>query len=334
MAYTFSDLQAETKRRATRNESGTEYDTAIKNIINTSLFRIAREALWRTLRRATTVTIGASAEETVLPPQIGDRFFLWHEDYGYPYVLEYVPEQKFLSMHIDKDTTGTITHYRTWTTDMTKAQPTSSSALTISSSASGDTNIDVTAFGIVSSYPDYETITTDASDGTTGVDGSKSFTSVDRIVKGSSSTGRITVTSNSAAVTVAVLPVGDTTAGIMYRKIKVYPLDSAGTTLNCYYYKDLYRLVNDGDVHELGQDFDEAIILLSTSKINYENNKDEGTSFFSLYRDELKSLKRTNIDKIDWFPGLERPTGSRNRPMVHPYLSYQQVSGYAGPRVY
>ena len=33
--------------------------------------------------------------------------------------------------------------------------------------------------------------------------------------------------------------------------------------MNVKYYKDAYRLVNTGDVHDLGQDFDEAIILLS-----------------------------------------------------------------------
>src|SRR3990167_5387865 len=51
---TFLDLQSEVKRRAIRNQSGTEFDEEIKNIINTSLLRIAREAKWRCLRRKTT----------------------------------------------------------------------------------------------------------------------------------------------------------------------------------------------------------------------------------------------------------------------------------------
>ena len=54
MTITFSDLQAEVARRATRDQSGTQFDTAIKNGINSSLFRVAREALWRQLRRKTT----------------------------------------------------------------------------------------------------------------------------------------------------------------------------------------------------------------------------------------------------------------------------------------
>ena len=48
--FTFIDLVNEVKRRATRDQGGTQFDTAIKNVVNTSLFRVAREAPWRQLR--------------------------------------------------------------------------------------------------------------------------------------------------------------------------------------------------------------------------------------------------------------------------------------------
>ena len=54
MSYNFSELKAEVKRRATRDQGGTQFDTSISNIINTSLFRIARECPWKQLRRKTT----------------------------------------------------------------------------------------------------------------------------------------------------------------------------------------------------------------------------------------------------------------------------------------
>lgn len=334
MAFLFSDLQSEVKRRATRDQAGTEFDTATKNVINTSLFRLAREANWRVLRRETTVTISASTSDITLPPQVTDRFFIWHEEYGYPYVMNYIPEQKFLGMNIDRDTTGTPTHYRMWEVDMVKDQPDSASAVTIASSASGDTSINVTVFGTVSNYPDYEVITTNASNGTTASAGSKLFTNIDRIVKDSSTTGRITATTDAGSTTIAVLPVGDTTAGILYRKIKPYPQASSEFTANVYFYKEVYRLVNDGDVHELGQEFDEAIILLATAKINYETSKEEGDKFFQLYKDELRSLRKNNTDKIDWFPQLERAGQSNNDPLLHPFLGYRQVGDAYGPRVY
>lgn len=333
--FVFKDIQDEVKRRATKDEGGTQFDTGVKNVINTSLFRLCGEALWKQLRRTTSFSATASTEEFVLDPQISDRFFMWHEDYGYPYVMKYLPEQKFLSMGLDKDGTGTPTHYRMWTNDMIKTQPSAASVVTISSSSASDVSISCTVFGIASGYPDYEIITTNASDGTTASNGSKSFTKIDRIVKNSSTIGRITATSNSAAITLAVLPVGDTTAGIMYKKVKLYPMASTAFTMNVYYYKEPYRLVNDGDVHELGQQFDEALILLATAKINYETNKDEGDKFFGLYKDEVKVLKKTNIDKIDWFPKLQREYQSSNvSPLLHPYLAYNQAGSAYGPRTY
>lgn len=333
--FTFKDLQDEVKRRATVDQGGTTFDTAIKNIINTSLFRLAREAYWRVLRREQTISITTSTEEFNLPAQVTQRMFMWHEDYGYPYLMQYVPEKEFISYGIDRTQTGTPTHYRMWSVDMVETQPTSASVITVQSTDSSDTSIGVTIFGIVSGYPDYEVITTNSSDGTTSVAGSKSFTSVERVVKNGSSVGRITATSNSGAVTVATIPVGDTTAGIMYHKIKIYPQASSSFNMNIYYYKQPYRLVNNGDVHELGQDFDEALILLACMKLKSEQNQKEYQDFRSQYRDEMRSLRKTNIDKMDWIPKLKSEFNSaNNNSLITPYLSYRQVGSQFGPRVY
>jgi len=408
MAYTFKDLQDEVKRRATMNQSGTTFDTAIKNIINTALFRTNREAPWRTMRRKTFFTtktsystgtgavsvtnnstsvsvtgatlltdgivigrfvkLGGSSqffiirtitsetaftidrvydgttsttqtyeilpqEEYNLPVQAGHRMFMWHRDFGYPFKMVYVPDQEFFESGVDVTEKNTPTHYRMWGEDMVIEQLRAASVITVVSSNANDTNIGVTVFGTVSGYPDFEVVTTDASNGTTPVSGSKSFSSVERVVKNSTSVGRITATANSTNTTVAVLPVGDTTAGILYRKVQFYPLPTRAFDTNVQYYKDPYRLVNDGDVHELGQDFDEAIILLATSKVKGETEIKTGTqTFFSFWQDEVKSLRRTNMDKIDWFPRLKRPKESRIAgARLHPNLMFRQVGPNFGP---
>jgi len=407
MAFVYKDLQDEVARRATRDQSGTQFTTAIKNIINTSLFRLSREANWRVLRRkntfdtVTTYTTGSGGgtftngsksitmvgatfltdniqpgrriklqgssklfviktitgettltidinydgttvsgtgtysilaqEEYNLPIQASHSMFMWHEDYGNPYMMNFVPEQTFYGAGINIEVESTPINYRMWGEDMVVEQLKEASVVTISSSSSSDTNISVTVFGTVSGYPDFESISTNASDGTTSVVGSKSFTDIDRIVKSSSSVGRITATANSTNTTVAVLPVGDTTAGILYRKVQLHPLPNKIMPIHVQYYKDPYRLVNDNDVHELGQEFDEAIILLSVSKINFESNKGEGEDFYRLYRDEVRSLRKTNTDKIDWFPKLGRSFRRRSN-MVHENLAYTQVGAYYGPR--
>jgi len=405
MAYTYKQIEDEVKRRSTRDQGGPQYDTAIKNIINTSLFRLAREALWRPLRRKTTFdtistyttgsgggtfTNGSKAitmvgatfitdnikigqriniqgsskdfviktitgettltvdinysgttisgtgtysilaqEEYNLPIQASHRMFLWHEEYGHPVQLQYITEQDFIESSAFNTTESIPVGYRMWGNDSVIDQVLEGSVVTLSSSVSTDTNISVTIFGIVADFPDFEVITTNASNGTTAVVGLKTFASIERVVKSSSSTGRITVTANSANTTLAVLPVGDTTSGIKYSKVQLWPLPNAVFPINVQYYKDPYRLVNDGDVHELGQDFDEALILLATAKIDFQSSKDEASNYFILYKDELMSLKKTNVDKIDWFPTL-RGQRSGGGNSVHPFLQYQQAGAHYG----
>lgn len=409
MAYTYKDLQDEVKRRATRDRGGTQFDTAIKNIINTSLFRIAREGLWRSLRRKTTFdTIGTyttgsgggtftkdsknvtmtgatfitdniqpgrriklqgdstvfviktitgettltidqnyggttisgtgtysilGQEEYNLPIQSSHRVFLWHEGFGNPFLLNYITDQDFYSFGIENTNEATPTHYRMWEENMIDEQVKEASVITVSSSDSSDTSIDITVFGTVSGVPDSEVIATDASNGTTASAGSKSFSSIERIVKSSLTNGRITATANSTNTTVVVLPSGDSTAGVLYRKVQLYPLPDAILPINIYYYKEPYRLVNDGEVHELGQDFDEAIILLSVSKLKFEQNQKEGDQFFSLYKTEMQTLRKTNIDKIDWFPSMRRSSRGRRDHLVHPHLRTSQVGANFGIRI-
>ena len=215
---------------------------------------------------------------------------------------------------------------------MVLSQPLQPSVITVSSSATtGDTNIPITVFGIVNGYPDYEVINTDPTDASDEVSGAKSFSSVERVVKGLTSTDIITVTSNTAYNTVAVIPVGSTTTGIVYRKIQLYPLPNKVFTMNVQYYKDPYELVNDNDVHELGKDFDEAIILLATAKIKGEANLAESDRFTLLFIDELKSLKKVNADKIDWFPTLHKPKAGLRDALVTPNLKYSQAGYGFGP---
>lgn len=407
MAFAFSDLCVEVKRRATKNQGGTQFDAGIKNVINTSMWRVAREARWRTLRRTATFnTVGPystgsgaasvtlnSANVTVtgatfltnniqigtyitfsgsntyfkiatitgettltlnypfdgttsttatynilgqseytLPIQIDHRAFLWHRAYGWPRQLQYVPTQDFYAAGVIDTLQNIPLNYSMWGVNCAIEQLLAPSVITISSSSSTDTSIAVTIFGTVSGYPDYEIVNTNASDGTTTVSSTKTFSYVERIVKNQNTTGRITATANSGNVTIGVLPVGNTTTGPFYSKVQLYPLPTTVFPVNVYYYKQPYQLINDGDVPELGEDFSEAIILLSVAKMNAEQNKKEDADFFKLYVDEINNLKSTNVDKIDWFPKLMRP-GQEQGTAFTGGLRYIQVgnSGMFGP---
>jgi hypothetical protein len=406
MSIHFQELCEEVKRRATRDQSGTTFDTGIKNAVNFSLFRIARDAPWRSMRRKTTfdtvasytkgtyaaltsgsttavlnssstlitdgVNVGRKVkfsasgsyyyintitgntamtldqtyyassvtnstfevlpqEEYALPIQSGHRMFMWHEGFGYPFRMNYITDTDFYQHGVYLTIKYIPTHYRMWGSDMALAQVRQPSVITVASSSSADISKDITVFGTVSGYPDYEIITTNASDGTIAAAGSKIFSYIERITKYTSTAGRITCTANSGGDTVAVLPVGDTTAGPLYRKIQLYPLPNKVFPIHLEYYKDPYRLVNAGDVHELGDEFDEAIILLATGKIKAEANLAEGDKFFVLWQDEIRSLKRTNVDKFDWFPTLRRPRQSSSDALAAPNLLYRQAGPSFGP---
>lgn len=402
MPFAFSDLKTEVKRRSTKNQGGTSFDPGIANTINTSMWRVAREARWRSLRRTatfntvttyitgtgaaaiangsksltvtgatfltddirigryikftgsskffkiltitgettltidqnfdgTTLTAGSYSilpqEEYVLPIQIGHSAFFWHRQYGRPYQMIYNPAQEFYTSGALDIMTNIPVNYRMWGMDSTLEQVKQPSVITISSSTTADTNIPVTIFGTVSGYPDYEIITTNASNGTTTVAGSKSFSFVERITKNAATTGRITCTANTANVTVGVLPVGNTTTGPNYSKIQLYPLPNAVFPINCFYYKLPYQLVNDGDISELGEEFSEAIILLATAKLKAEQNQSEDADYFKFYQDEIASLRKTNVDKIDWSPNLKRPQGQDSNFYTGIFSPIQTGSG-------
>ena len=409
--FTFLDLQNEVKRRATKDEGGTQFEEGIKNIINTSLFRVSRECPWRVLRRksyfdtqtsyttgtgAVTVTndsasfsvIGATfltdnikigrrikfgtdtsyytirtivsetngtidrvyagttssttsyeilpTEEYNLPIQVNpQRDFLWHNAYGTPTMLEYVTDQDFRGYNINDIQKGVPLCYRMWGQDMVIEQLTDPSTMTVVSTSASDTSKSITIFGTVSGYPDSETISTSSSSGTTTVTGTKQFSHIERVSKSSSTVGRITISPTlSSLIVTAVIPAGDATAGIMYSKCQLWPLPDDVYPINVQYYKDPWRLVNDGDIHEMGQEFDEAIILLSASKIKYESSLiEDGDKFFGLYKDEINSLRRTNMDKIDWIPTLQKPKDRRNRysEFGKSGLTYGQIGPNYGP---
>jgi hypothetical protein len=194
-----------------------------------------------------------------------------------------------------------------------------------------DISIPITVTGYVAGYPDWEVIYTNASDGTTVSNGSKIFQSVEKISKGSASVGRIIATGNTANDTLAVMPAGDTTAGILYKKVQLYALPLYAQPIHVQYYKDPYRLVNDTDITDLGQEFDEAIILLAVAKLKAEQNMNtEADRFMLLYENELTTLRRTNCDKLDWYPRLKRPGKDNIGGLAGNNFLYQQAGPYFG----
>ena len=267
-------------------------------------------------------------EEYVLPIQVDHRSFLWHEDYGYPYLMYFIPDQLFFKTGSYITRKATPTHYRMWGENMTLCSVPTATPLTFVSSSALDDTQQVTIFGNVEGYPAYETVTLS---GTTTTQTAQEFETVERISKNASTTGKITITASRSSYTISVLPAGDTTATTKYSRVQIHPLPTRNFNVNVYYYKEPYRLVNDGDIHELGQEFDEALILYAVAKIKYQDSQQEGDRFLQLYATEVSSLRKYNVDKIDWSITLKRPKEDRVEPFVSGNLLFKQAGPYYGP---
>ena len=239
-------------------------------------------------------------------------------------MLTYVPSQDFYMSGVLDVLVNVPLGYRMWGCDSSLEQPKAPGKLTVQSSSSSDTSIQVTWFGTVNGYPDYEMITLTGGTSTSGV---KLFSRVDRITKNASTTGLTTVTADSGNTIVGALPVGNYTTGLNYTKVQLYPLPYIAFPINCLYYKEPMKLVNAGDIHELGESFDEAIILLATAKMKAEQNLlQDSQNFYAMYKDEITSLRRTNVDKIDWYPKLQAPKGNYWNAWTGG-LRYAQIGG-------
>ena len=151
------------------------------------------------------------------------------------------------------------------------------------------------------------------------------------LTKVSSAIGDTTIAFASESIQqikIGVLPVGSTTTGPMYTKIQVYPLPNWIFPIYVNYYKLPFQLVNPGDVCELGEEFSEAIILLACAKLKAEQNMtNDSANFMNLYNDEMKSLRQTNLDKIDWKVVLKRAGEDGSADQYTGGLRFAQVGG-------
>ena len=86
-------------------------------------------------------------------------------------------------------------------------------------------------------------------------------------------------------------------------------------------------MVNANDVPEIGEDFTQAIILLAVAKLKAEQNQaQDSANFMNLYQMEINSLKKTNLDKIDWKMILKNP-GEDGADQYTGGLRFAQVGG-------
>lgn len=419
----FSEKQALVKKNIYKDQTGSEFDQVVKDLINIARLHISREARWRqnrlilepafstvgdystgtatftedsatvTFTTSTLITQGIEPgqrikctqsggsstvfqiksvdsetqctlvkpydddtvsdgtftilgkERQTLPCYLSEISFVWHEEFGYPYVLDYIPEREFFWLASNRDTSDTPDSYYLPDPFGVDRQPSAASAISIisSSNAASDQSsagVKVVIEGIVSSVPDIEEITLN---GMTRVDGTKKFTHITRCYKTKTTTGRITVSDAIPAAgsgsTLTTIPSGLMYSEPIYNRIGLSPIpDSSNVPINIWGYRAPKRLYNNDDVSEWSNEFDMLEILYASflGSIS-EHQSAEVNAFFNAYVYELAKLKKKNVDRINDLPRFMKHGVSqyrtRSRAFVHPRLAYSQFGPKFGPMV-
>lgn len=266
------------------------FDDYLKKNISLACKRHANMHSWKDLIESTNFATVSGTNEYFLPSVNNFKSLInaWHKGYSKYDPITIINPNAFYQSGLSSDITqdypdGIFASQNAGA----YAQPSSATVLGIQSDNSADTSVSVTINGIVGGYFDIETISTNSSDGTTLVNGTKLFTKIFSISKDKSTTGKITIKADTT--TVAILMAGSAAMESKYYSFIVYPTPStSANTIYFRYKKKQYSLINDNDVSLLSDDHDNAILLLAEFYILRE------TKTFEAYKTELKELKNDN----------------------------------------
>jgi hypothetical protein len=198
--------------------------------VQRAIVRVWNAKQWTFKQRKTTLALSSGTSEYNLGKDVGEPYICLLS--ASPYLVRPFAEEDFDTRIPNPTATGNPEKYMLFEYAGVETQPTAASALTLASSSASDTTQQVLIRGVVSGQEDYEIATLN---GTTSVVTSKQFTSVRSISKSAETAGRITITSNSAAVTVLTLgPLEKTTR---LKKVRFYPTPTSTLTATIKHFK-------------------------------------------------------------------------------------------------
>lgn len=174
----------------------------------------------------------------------------------------------------------------------------------------GDIGQKATVLGYVSGQLQEEEVQLN---GSTSVNTSKSFTSLVRVSKSGKTHGYISVTSNSAAVTNAVLDPGETEIDV--QTIKLYPIPDAAETINYEAYGKHPVLYKDSDSPLFPSEWHNLLVLDLYIRLESEWNKNTiPQDVYDRRTNIFESLYTSDNDTDNWTMQVENfEDGDRHR---------------------
>lgn len=180
-------------------DTSSAFATIIGTFINRRYFQILRTINWKNVYPDYSFSTVVGTQRYVLPNDFGKAIAC--NDITNDVEISALSLEELYSTYKTIDDSGTVERYSILD-DTVQAQPTSSSVLALVSSSAADTTQTVLIRGISGGVEVYESVTLT---GTTPVNSTNAYTRVKAISKSAVTAGKVTITSNSAAVTVATI---------------------------------------------------------------------------------------------------------------------------------
>ena len=236
-------------------DTSTAMQTIIKRLTNDAYFDILRRYNWDFFNHDYSLTTTAGTQDYELPRDFGKELYVLEDTNNLS--LTYVEPQVLVRDYPSTwDSQGTVDKY-TILKKKVLTQPTSASVVTFVSDNAGDTTQTVFVRGIVDSVEQTDSATLN---GTSSVATTKSFTRIIQITKSASSTGKVTATTNSGAVTLA--SISPEVLDYNAKCVRFHEVPNASLTIQMPYKVNPLPLNDDNDVPYIDSDILE---FLSTS---------------------------------------------------------------------
>lgn len=222
-------------------DTSSAMQTIIKVYANNAYREILRRVNWDAINQTYTISAVAGTQDYALPSDFGKELYVLDTTNDIELDFISLPEliQNFPSTTSSQ---GLVERYCVFL-DNILTQPSAASLVTFSSSSSADTTQSVFIKGTNSS--DLEISETITLNGTTGVLTTLSYKTVSAVSKSSSTTGVITGTSNSGAVTIASM--SSAVLDYKVRKLRLHQVPTNALTIKAPYHVKPSPLTNDYD---------------------------------------------------------------------------------------
>ena len=234
-------------------DTSTAFATIIGRFVNRRYFQILRATNWKQTNTAHTLTLVSGTQNYVLPNDFYKEVAVYDVTNGVD--IPVIDLDEMYRYNGDTISSSGAVDSCAIYSDAAIAQPSAASKLAITSSSASDSTQTIQIRGIASGSEVYETQTLT---GTSAVSSTNTYTRITGISFDAARAGTVTITSNSAAVTNATIPME--MLDVRYNLMKFHYVPTAAATINVpYIIKPLplsqdydYPLIDIADLIEIG----------------------------------------------------------------------------------